>query len=148
MPSLCYPALRAKTLTQEWISIFCQDHLDPGTREVRIHHNCSPAKQPKCPIRNSLPSAFWPVNTQLLYTGENIITCLKNCVQIHPFPSLYPLLMGWPRSPEENYTGLAFFELTKCTFQTTMFSVQNVYCLPIFLLLILATSSQKIQWCC
>lgn len=45
-----------------------------GTREARIHHNKLPhlpAKQPKCLIRNSLPSAFQLSEYSIaLYIGE------------------------------------------------------------------------------
>uniref|UniRef100_A0A803W3Y4 Uncharacterized protein n=1 Tax=Ficedula albicollis TaxID=59894 RepID=A0A803W3Y4_FICAL len=107
---------RAKTLAQEWISRFCQDHLDPGTREVSIHHSCSLNAQLEthCPLLlgQSIPSCF---------TQQRILSLAKRTVSKSILsPHFTHCSVGWPRSPEANYTGLAFFELTKCTYQTTV----------------------------
>ena len=157
MPFLCHPVLGSQNINpgSRWISLFCSNHLDAGTREVRIHHSKLPhlpAKKPKCLIRNSLPSASSTVSTQLL-SQRRIASLGKRAMSKSLSPRHFSYPTGWwlrYLPAEENYIGLDFFKVRKDTYQTTtVFNVWSVYYFPIvtFLLWMLATSSQKVQWC-
>lgn len=74
----------AKTLTQEWRSTFCQDNLDPGTREVRIHQTAAQLSS-----LNGWREIHWP-----LLFGQSMSSCfiqkriLSLAKELCPNPSL------------------------------------------------------------